>query len=151
MREYYHLRKSRGVNAYKTKRYGAADAPDLRLRVQDVRVTQWASKARKNLKKSAAKRGIGWSLEITSEWIHNQYERQAGRCFYTGVPFEIGAEVRGMRRPSLDRRDSSRGYEPDNVVLCLVAVNYLKNEWKEAATLELIGEIRRTALPPRLF
>ena len=101
---------------------------DERYRTEDVRITRWASKARINLKKSAGVRGIEWSEVITSRWIHEQFRKQQGRCFYTGVPFEITAAKRGLRRPSLDRIDSGVGSVPGNVVLCLVAVNYAKND-----------------------
>ena len=36
---------------------------------------------------------------------------------------------RGMRRPSVDRVDSSRPYTTSNVVLCLTAINYMKNDY----------------------
>ena len=67
---------------------------------------------------------------------------QRGRCFYTGIRFEVTSELRGMRRPSIDRRDSSKGYTRENVVLCLIAVNYAKNAWPEGEFLRLLDDIR---------
>ena len=36
---------------------------------------------------------------------------------------------RGMRQASIDRVDSSKPYEPSNVVWCLTVINYLKNDY----------------------
>lgn len=116
---------------------------DPRLRTQDIRITRWASKAKKHLRTSAKARGIQFDRDVTSAWVKGLFSQQRGRCFYTGIRFEITAEKRGMRRPSLDRRDSSKGYTRDNLVLCLVAVNYAKNDWSEEAFIGLLDLIRR--------
>ena len=71
-----------------------------------------------------------------------RFMAQRGRCFYTGIRFEVTSELRGMRRPSIDRRDSSKGYTRENVVLCLIAVNYAKNAWPEGEFLRLLDDIR---------
>ena len=84
------------------------------------------------------------SPDLTTQWIRDQFARQDGRCFYTGIPFVIEPTKRGMRRPSLDRRDSSKGYVPGNAVLCLTAINYLKNDYPETEVLALLDEIRKT-------
>jgi hypothetical protein len=117
-------------------------ADDGRLRTEDIRVTRWASIALKNLKKSAIVRGIRWDKSVDAAWIRAQYARQQGRCFYTGISFEVTAEKRGMRRPSIDRRDSGAGYTTANVVLCLVAVNYMKNDWPEGEFMALLEDVR---------
>ena len=78
---------------------------------------------------------------LTARWIREQFDRQQGRCFYTGIPFVIEAKKRGMRRPSLDRRDSNKGYTADNTVLCLTAINYLKNDYREEDVVDLLLDI----------
>lgn len=48
-----------------------------------------------------------------------------------------------MRNPSIDRIDSSKGYEPGNVVWCLCAINYAKNDYNVAEFLALLDDIAR--------
>jgi hypothetical protein len=79
--------------------------------------------------------------EIGAAWIKAQFARQQGRCFYTGVPFEIVETARGMRRPSIDRIDPTKGYTRENTVLCLVAINYLKNDYAAGDVVELLLDI----------
>src|SRR3954470_13186534 len=76
-RAYYRLRKLPG--------------PDRRFRTDDPRVTRWASNLLSNLKKSAKTRGIPWAADVNAAWLHERFDRQRGRCFYTGVPFVIDA------------------------------------------------------------
>jgi hypothetical protein len=80
--------------------------------------------------------------KISQVWIREQFARQQGRCFYTGIPFVIEDVHRGMRRPSLDRVDSTKGYTPKNTVLCLTAVNYMKNDYPLDEFMALLEDIR---------
>lgn len=109
----------------------------------DVRVRRWWDGLLSQLKARIKSRKSGPLLVsgINARWLKEQYLRQDGRCFYTGIPFEIVREKRGMRRPSLDRRDSSKGYTPDNCVLCLTAINYLKNDYPEEQVIALLWDI----------
>ena len=93
-----------------------------------MRVHQWWAHLASQLRRSSELRGL--PVLISSGWIRQQFERQQGRCFYTGVPFEIVETKRGIRRPSLDRIYSNIGYTPENTVLCLTAVNYMKNDYQ---------------------
>lgn len=56
-----------------------------------------------------------------------------GVCEATGLPFDMGPSVNKHRAnpwaPSLDRRDNSKGYTPDNVQVVCAAYNYAKNEF----------------------
>ena len=132
------------ARAYYYARVRRADFIDKRFRSKPLRETQWATRLRKNIKKRARAAGFEWSPLMTAAWLHEQWEHQGGRCFYTGIPMrlEIAERKRGMYRPSMDRRDPSRGYTPENVVLCLTAVNYLKNDYAEGAVMALLEEIR---------
>ena len=104
-----------------------------------VRTSRWWTGLSRQHRKTS--RNSGHESEIGAAWIREQYDRQNGRCFYTGVPFVIDATIRGMRRPSLDRVDSSKGYTRENTVLCLTAINYLKNDYPAEDVVRLLLDI----------
>lgn len=67
--------------------------------------------------------------------------QQGGRCYLTGLAFEY---TRGSPRyPSVDRIDSAIGYTAENVAVCLVPINRMKNVYSVDETLEYLGGIRR--------
>jgi hypothetical protein len=64
-------------------------------------------------------------ITIDADFLRALWQKQNGRCYWSGVHMEV---VR--RTPwvvSLDRLDNSRGYEPDNVVLCVWVMNRARN------------------------
>lgn len=66
--------------------------------------------------------------------LRDIYQTQNGNCFYTGVPMTLRSNNHLDRDPlliSLDRRDSSIGYTPENTVLCCWGVNALKGQHSE--------------------
>lgn len=65
-------------------------------------------------------------FDLTEEFIKGLWETQAGNCYYSGIPMSI--ETTGRHSLSLDKKDSSKGYTQDNVVLCSWAVNTMKND-----------------------
>lgn len=70
--------------------------------------------------KRSKERGIEFALDI--DWIKERIS--AGSCEVTGIKFVLDA-MNGQRRhpfaPSLDRKDSNKGYTPDNVqVVCWI-------------------------------
>ena len=131
-REYY-----RRFNSVAAR--GAVDKRTLRKGIYD-----WVSRARSQMKTAARNRGIPFDLSLSTAWLHEQFERQRGRCFYTGIRFASGKRrFREMRGPSLDRVDSSKGYERGNVVWCLTAINYLKNDYPASDVMALLDDIRR--------
>lgn len=60
---------------------------------------------------------------ITRDDLHAVWERQNGRCYWTGVEMEPTEVNRHPLKPSLDRIDPARGYTPDNIVLACLMVN----------------------------
>lgn len=148
------MRRKRLQRENKLRQWAWEKTPEGRAdRLQRMRVKNWALGLRMQLKQRAKRFRNGHpstsgpidvAPEITTQWIRDQFDRQGGRCFYTGIAFEIRPEKRWMRRPSIDRRDSSKGYTPDNTVLVLCAINYLKNDYAEVDVLALLEEIRNT-------
>ena len=61
------------------------------------------------------------------------WERCEGRCAVSGLEFsEVqvgGGRARRPYAPSLDRIDTRRGYEPDNVRLVCAVANFAMNAW----------------------
>jgi hypothetical protein len=62
--------------------------------------------------------------------------REHTRCAVTGVAFEFEGK-RNPFRPSLDRIDSSRGYEPGNVRLVTLAANLAMSNWGDETLLKM--------------
>lgn len=77
------------------------------------------SNARANAKKNDRTFGITLA-DLKCLW-----EKQGGKCFYTGRDMYFGAGTPDS--PSLDRVNSTLGYLPDNIVLCQYKVNVVKN------------------------
>lgn len=71
---------------------------------------------------NAARRGI--RCDLTVDDIRALYDRQQGRCWYSGRPLSF---TQGdPDRVSLDRVDSAGHYTTNNVVLCSVVINKMK-------------------------
>jgi hypothetical protein len=73
-------------------------------------------------KKSGPKRSITWSL--TFEQIWDLFLNSKGVCHYTGQKLDLKTNSRNTI--SLDRIDSSKGYEMGNVVFCTALINRMK-------------------------
>lgn len=73
------------------------------------------------------KGGAGIALDT----LRHVAERTGGRCEVSGMPFYFGDDSRHPQQPSLDRIDSSRGYDLDNVRMVCLAVNYCMSQWGE--------------------
>src|SRR5258708_25133090 len=105
-------REKWGPTARRNRKGRLAD-PTERSRENDrKRTALWASTLSNQLRRKVRNgahndrkgRNIHLSDEVDSKWIREQFERQQGRCFYSGIPFEIVAAKRHMRRPSLDSK-----------------------------------------------
>jgi hypothetical protein len=81
----------------------------------------------------AHKKGIPY--ELTPALIGTICEViQGGKCALTGVPFDYSDDGQFRFRPfapSIDRKDSSKGYTVDNVQITCVIVNKAKNEYPQ--------------------
>lgn len=67
---------------------------------------------------------IGVPFVITSEDVKRVLDEQDWRCFYTGVKFIDDADGRYVW--SIDRKDPTGGYTPDNIVACCNVINTQK-------------------------
>lgn len=77
------------------------------------------SKVRRNPKKIAVNLSKGHLLQ--------RWNEQGGLCFYTDEPIVVRLGYgRGPGAPSVDRIDTTRGYEDGNIALCTDRVNRVK-------------------------
>lgn len=82
----------------------------------------------------------GWALATIRE--------QGGRCALSGVPFRLDVLGHGQAprpfAPSIDRRDATKGYTPDNMrIICWVA-NCFLGTWGDDPVLEIALGIARS-------
>lgn len=77
----------------------------------------------KNAQRRAKK--LGWEFDLTMEWVK---ERYTGFCELSGLPFEIGVVHPTSFSPSLDRKDSRKGYTQDNCRFILFGINCLRGK-----------------------
>lgn len=72
--------------------------------------------------------------------IWNMFVAQNFCCALTGVAFQPPGK-RDPFQPSLDRKDSSRGYEPDNVQFVTLRVNIAKSNMTEDDFFEMCKQV----------
>ncbi|MCT7997478.1 hypothetical protein [Laspinema olomoucense] len=85
----------------------------------------------------------GRECSLTLEDLKQLWERQGGRCVYTGWELENPPTTNGRlrcdrhpRRASLDRIDSTQGYRLENVQFVSVMANYAKRDFPETELLK---------------
>lgn len=119
-----------------------------RQRAEDIEKTPWlaapawARLAYTTAKRNARKRGIKFSLTRTD--IEILVTRCEGCCELSGIPFELDPHATASRRPfapSIDRIESSKGYDRHNVRVICVAANLALNEWGDETLLRLARAI----------
>ena len=89
----------------------------------------WVREMFRITERNARRRNITFAL--TRRQFRDLVERSEGRCMMSGIEFDT-APANGRRRPfapSLDRIDSTKGYNAENCRLVCVIVNLAMNEW----------------------
>lgn len=79
------------------------------------------------LKQSAKKRGINFTL-ISTDILHLDLPIT---CPILGIPLQYNIGTMEDNSYSIDRIDSSRGYEPDNIQVISLKANRAKNNLTE--------------------
>ena len=100
-------------------------------------VGNFTKTALSHFKRGAKKRNINWSEELTIDYLYNILLRQNKKCALSGLDIDL-TELRKSSNvafefmtASLDRIDSSKGYEPNNVQWVHKHINKMKNNFKE--------------------
>ncbi len=92
----------------------------------------------------------GWEkTDITLEYLKNIFEKQAGKCIYTGVklihPIDM-IKKDYIYMASLDRIDNNKSYKIDNVQFISVCMNFAKKQMSHEKAKEFIKVIRKNEL-----
>ena len=102
-----------------------------------TRTTYWY------FKNNAKRRNISWSEELTIEYLYELLLKQNKKCALTGLDIDL-TESRNnsnvafeFMTASLDRIDSSKGYEPNNVQWVHKDINRLKWAFPQSKFIEL--------------
>ena len=93
-------------------------------------------------KMSARKRNIPFSEDLTPDDLISLWYSQHGLCYYTDIPMSFDKND-PLSLVSIDRIDSSKGYEKGNIVLCTYAFNSFKFNYPKDKIIEFIGKIRQ--------
>lgn len=96
----------------------------------------------KHSRRNAVTRKHSFSLSV--DYIKQLWEEQNGKCAYTGVPLVLPTYLyeSSPRKASLDRIDSTRGYEEGNVEFVCVFVNLGKNGFTKQEVIELLNDFK---------
>lgn len=81
------------------------------------------------------KRGIEFALDGFATELQRRIDN--GHCELSGVAFDM-SPGRKPTSPSLDRRDPTRGYVPDNVRVICHALNTALGDWGEGPLAEIV-------------
>jgi hypothetical protein len=85
-------------------------------------------------------RKLNLPCDIRVADLREQWDRQGGQCFWTGLPLDFMVGIaRHPLRPSLDRIDPARGYVRGNFVWSTVFANFARNNLPAA---EFFGVLR---------
>ena len=76
-------------------------------------------------KKNGIKMTDPLDVTIDEMYLIKQFSKQDGKCYWTEFPIDPHGvyEKNNPLAPSLERLDESKGYIPDNVVICLRLFN----------------------------
>ena len=86
------------------------------------------------------------STKLTPQDLKDVWDNQRGICPYTKIPMilpETSAEwnVKSLKKASLDRIDSSKGYVKSNVEFVCLGINLAKNSFTREEMKEFLKEV----------
>lgn len=94
----------------------------------------------------------GSDINIDTSYLKTLWETQRGICPYTGIKMLLPnntktyAKVHSLRKASLDRIDSTKGYTKGNVEFVCYAINLAKNKFTKDEMKDFIRELRRNVV-----
>ena len=70
---------------------------------------------------------VGFSCKELKEYLISLWEKQHGKCYYTGKNMVFNGYTKNiMNAVTVDRVEPSLGYVKDNIVVCCAIVNRIK-------------------------
>ncbi len=94
-----------------------------------------------NTTKSKCKReGVPFDIEEI-DYLYELYLKQDKKCFYTGMDIVHNVNYVKYDSISIDKKDPSKGYTKDNIVLCAFCVNSFKGDKNEEEFKMLIKQV----------
>ena len=91
------------------------------------------------LSESKKRKNIKGLHTLKLEDLMFQYNKQSGKCYYSGRPLEIA--IKNINSLSIDRIDSSLNYTSDNIVLCCSLCNFMKMSTTEEDFIEMCKDV----------
>lgn len=85
--------------------------------------------------------------DISLEYLWELYIQQGGRCYYSGINMTFDNTEYSI---SVDRLDSSKSYQKDNIVLTCRNINLFKNDLSVEtfmSFLELVKDVEKNKIP----
>ena len=91
------------------------------------------------MEKAARARAVknGREFALPPGWMRAQFEAQGRKCAVSLIPFSKDRSKHAPYAPSIDRKDSSKGYTPDNCRLVAYIVNCAKNQFTDAEFIQM--------------
>lgn len=83
----------------------------------------------------ASRRNIDWNLSM--EFLWNLFLKQNGKCALSGLPLNLELKVGPHNTASLDRIDSCKPYQEDNVQWLHKDVNKMKSTFSDKRFIEI--------------
>jgi dUTP pyrophosphatase len=106
----------------------------------------WWRRKHQAIAHSAEQRHKPFTLTVND--LRAQYESQNGLCFYTGIPLQLASTKNwkdqnqaDLDTLSVDRVDSTKGYEVGNIVLCCNAINRMKGNASVEDLQDILGYV----------
>ena len=99
----------------------------------------------RRMQKSSRKRKE--TMDITLDFLWEQYILQGGKCYYTGLPLQLNVKTaEGKSNPysiSVDRIDSKLGYVKTNIVLTCLNINLFKNQMSLNEFTKMLEDLKK--------
>lgn len=101
--------------------------PEINKGYQINKIPKWL--ITQNIKGFETRNNIK-EYSISEKDLINQFNKQNGLCYYTGLRLEFGQKQkdRNQQTASIDRLDNAKGYTTDNIVWCHKHINLMKKD-----------------------
>lgn len=89
-----------------------------------------------------------YEYDITVDFLKELWERQNGKCPYTGIKMILPEsklsfrKCRSIEKASLDRIDTTKGYLKGNVEFVCQGINFAKHDYSKEEVLQFINKIK---------